>query len=188
MKNLAYHILDIVHNALQAEADLVKVIVDEQDQEQIISISIEDNGKGMDREQMLRATDPYYTSRKTRHVGMGLPLLKQNAEQTGGNFHIDSKPGEGTRVHALFRKNHLDCPSKGDLVGIIHQLIIGNAASDFYISYTRNDQRFDLDTRELKEILEGVPLYQKEISSYIQELIRENLKEIKAMDGFSYTT
>jgi hypothetical protein len=178
MKNIAYHILDIVHNSIQAKADLVKIKLKENTGKNFLALHIEDNGKGMTEEEIACASDPYFTSRKTRNVGLGLPLLKQNAEQCGGEFSIESKVGEGTKVKAVFNTDNIDCPALGDIVGTIHSLITSTQNVDFIYKHIKDDKEFVLDTREIKKILEGVPLYHKEISKYIKEMIRENLEEI----------
>jgi len=188
MKSIAYHILDIAQNAIQAKGTEVQIYIEESDAKGTLQIIITDNGKGMTVKQAEHASDPYFTLRNTRKVGMGLPLLRQNAERTGGNFKIESEFGKGTSVKALFVKDNIDCPSKGDISGTIHQLITSNSAIDFNFCYNKNGNKFELNTKELKEVLDGTPVYQKEISGYIREMIEENLKDIQASDDFSYKT
>ena len=188
MKTIAYHLLDIVQNAIQAQASEIRIQINESDTSGVFCLTISDDGRGMSEDQVQRATDPYYTSRYTRNVGLELPLLKQNAERTGGFFRVDSKLNAGTQVQAVFNKNNIDCPSKGDVGGTIHQLITSNTSLEFFFSYTKNEDTYELDTREVKKVLDGIPLHHKEVSSYIKEMIMENLEEINACDDFSYTT
>jgi hypothetical protein len=188
MKNLAYHILDIVQNSIRANANLIGVYIYENDSREELRISVVDNGKGMTTDQIRRAHDPYYTSRKSRNVGLGLSLFKQNAEQTGGSFEIDSEVGKGTRISAVFKKNHIDCPAKGDLVGTIHQLICGNTHIEFFFQYSKNHEIYELDTRELRKVLDGTTFYEPAISKYISEMIEENLREIGALKSFGLYT
>ncbi len=186
MKNIAYHILDIAQNAIQAEATEIKIHIDELDEKGTLSISIADDGRGMTEEQVRKASDPYFTSRNTRNVGMGLALLKQNTEWTGGSFQVDSEVGMGTIVKAIFIKDNIDCPTKGDISGIIHQLITSNPRLEFFFRYTKNENSFELDTREVKQVLDGMPLNHREISGYLKEMIEENLVDIQAGEDISY--
>jgi hypothetical protein len=178
MKNIAYHILDIVHNSVQARASLISITLSEDTYQKKLKLMIADDGTGMTTEQVESAYDPYFTSRKTRHVGMGLALLKQNAEQCEGSFSISSKIGEGTTVSAVFDTSHIDCPALGDIVGTIHSLITTIPDVDFWYMHEKDDKKFTVDTRDLKTILEGVPLYHKEIKPFLRDLIAENLQEI----------
>ncbi|MGM0529734.1 MAG: ATP-binding protein [Bacteroidota bacterium] len=179
MKTLSYHILDIVQNSINAGADLIEIAISENDQKGLFTIIIEDNGKGMDRETLRKAIDPYFSTRKERNVGLGLSLLKQNTERTGGKFTMDSTPGEGTRVQAEFVKHHIDCPAIGDLAGTIHQIIVSNPGKDFVYRHNKNSVGFEIDSRQIKEVLDHLPLYHPEISQYIDEMIRENLNELR---------
>ena len=188
MKSIAYHILDIAQNAIQARSTEVQICIEEYDANGTLDIFITDNGRGMSKEQAENASDPYFTSRNFRNVGLGLALLRQNAERTGGSFRLDSELGKGTSVRAVFVKDNIDCPSKGDIAGIIHQLITSNSTIDIYFRYNKNGNSFNLDTKEIKEVLDGTPVYHKEISGYIKELICENINDIGAADDFSYKT
>ncbi|MFP4448666.1 MAG: ATP-binding protein [Bacteroidales bacterium] len=189
MKNIAYHILDIVHNSVNAKANLVEIIIKESTGQQMLELTIKDNGRGMTEEEVESASDPYFTKRKTRHVGMGLPLLKQNAEQAGGEFKIDSFPGKGTLVYAVFNTGHIDCPPLGDISGVVHSLMTTLQGVDVFYKHEKDENEFCLDTREVKEITRDTPLYHKEISKYLKEMIVENLWEIGVKQGtIGYTT
>lgn len=185
MKSLAYHMLDIVQNALRAGATLVELDVVEDESRDLFRLQVDDNGRGMDPSTLGRAIDPYYTSRKSRHVGLGLSLLKQNSERTGGGFYIDSKPGEGTTVRADFCRSHIDLPAIGDLPGTIHQLIVGNPGRDFVYRHTFNNRGFVLDTREIKQALEGWPIDHPGLRGDLRELIESYFQELNTGSGTS---
>ena len=185
MKSIAYHLLDIVHNSLRAGARLVEIEMDESTTENRLQMKIKDDGKGMAEEDLRKAVDPYYTSRKSRNVGLGLPLLKQNAEQAGGSFHLGSEPGVGTLVCARFQRDHLDLPPMGDLPGTVHQIIIGNPGRDFVYTHSLDGEHFKVDTREIREILEDWPLDHPKISGYLRELIVEYFNQISSGSGDS---
>ena len=178
MKNIAYHILDIVHNSIKARADLITICLLEETKQNTLTLIIKDNGKGMSDKQCRMACDPYFTSRKTRNVGLGLSFLKQNAEQSGGSFDLQSELGKGTKVEATFKTTNIDCPAMGDIVGAIHSLITTTQNVDFCYIHQKDKKEFKLDTLEIKSVLEGAPLYNKEISKYLKEMIFENLNEI----------
>jgi len=185
MKSIAYHMLDIVHNALRARATLVEITLVEDDREDLLRLQVADNGCGMDGDTLQRVVDPYYTSRKTRHVGMGLSLLKQNCERTGGSFYMTSQPGEGTQVQADFGKSHLDLPAMGDMPGTLHQIIVGNPGRDFIYHHRFNQVGFDLDTREIREALEGWPLDHPRLIGDIRELIGSLFGQMTEQSGGS---
>ncbi|MBS3807725.1 MAG: sensor histidine kinase [Bacteroidales bacterium] len=171
MKSIAYHMLDIVHNALRAKATVVDIALIEDDHSDLLRLQVSDNGSGMDGATLQRAIDPYYTSRKTRHVGLGLSLLKQNCERTDGRMRIHSRPGAGTTVRADFVKSHLDLPAIGDMPGTLYQIIVGNPDRDFIYHHRINTVGFDLDTRHIREALEEWPLDHPRIKGDIRELI-----------------
>jgi hypothetical protein len=185
MKSLAYHMLDIVQNALRAGATLVETDVVEDEQKELFRLQVADNGRGMDRATLQRAMDPYYTSRKSRHVGLGLSLLKQNSERTGGTFCIDSTPGEGTTVRADFVRSHIDLPAIGDLPGTLHQLIVANPGRDFVYRHAFNSKSFVLDTREIKQALEGWPIDHPGLRNDLRELIESYFQELNPGSGTS---
>lgn len=178
MKDIALHIMDIAQNSVSAGATLVKITIVELFQDDVMHLEIIDNGKGMDKETVDRVTDPYYTTRTTRKVGMGIPLLKHNAEQADGKFTISSAPGKGTEVKASFRHSHIDRPPEGDIAGVVSMLAGANPGMDFVCRYVAGKAEFIFDTREVKEILEDVPLSEPAVIRYMKELIEENLNEL----------
>jgi hypothetical protein len=178
MRDISLHILDIVQNSISAQAKLIEVAITESVKENIYQVTINDNGKGIEADKLPYVTDAFHTSRTTRKVGLGLPLFKQNAELTGGSFHIESQVGAGTKVVATFIYNSIDRIPPGDLVGTYLITINSNPEIDFVFSHITDNGNFSLDTREVKAILEGMPITSPEIRKYLKEMIEENLKEI----------
>lgn len=180
MKDLSLHILDIVQNSIRAKAKLIGIEICEIPEKDQLAITITDDGTGMDREQVQLAIDPFYTSRTTRKVGLGLSLFKQNAEMTGGSFTIESKSGKGTRVTATFGLKHLDRPIIGDLVGTLLLLITdAQSKSDYVFKHQTRTGTFELDTREIRQTLENVPINHPDVRSFLKEMIQENLEQIQ---------
>lgn len=177
MKELSLNILDIAENSVKAKASLTEISIQE-DKERLI-ISITDDGCGMTEETLKTVTDPFYTTRTTRKVGMGLPLLKLQSEQTGGSLVIESRhisdypDNHGTTVCATFNKNHIDCTPLGDVVASITTLIQGHPDTDFLFTHSYQGGQAVLDTRELRTVLEGVPLNTYEVIKWIEEYLKE---------------
>lgn len=172
MRELSLNILDIVENSVKAEAKIVYIDVIAKDN--VLTISIKDDGKGMSEEFLRRVTDPYTTTRTTRKVGMGLPFLKMEAEMAGGTFDIRSKLGEGTTVTTTFAIDHIDRPPLGDLGETMSILISNGDEVDYVLHFVFNETDFVFDTRELKEQLDGVPMDEPEVLLFIKNYIREN--------------
>jgi len=155
MQDLSLHILDIVENATQAGATLVEIDILEDMDKDLLRISIQDNGRGMDAEMLKGATDPFVTTRTTRRVGMGLPLLKQAARETGGDLRITSELGKGTRVVATFQKSHIDRRPLGDMGATLTALIMGNPDRDFVYRSNLREEEVEVDTRSIRKELDG---------------------------------
>ena len=179
MKDIALHILDIALNSVSAGATRVSIEIVENRNEDKLTLRIADNGKGMNDEMIQKVTDPYFTTRTTRRVGMGIPLLKHSAEQAGGSFGISSVLGQGTSLIATFVHSHMDRPPTGDIAGVISMLAGANPSMDFVYHHVRDDSRYNFDTREIKEALEDIPLNEPAVIRYMKEMIEENTKEIK---------
>lgn len=180
MKTISDHILDISQNSVKASANLIEIIVREVWNDDLYLLEIRDDGCGMTPETAARAQEPFFTSRNTRKVGLGLPLLKQNAEQTGGSMEIRSELGKGTTVMAQFGYSHIDRPALGDMAWVFLLLAIGHPGTGFRYDHFTPEGAFSISTAELLEILGEVPLKTPEIMAGIRELILTNLMEIKA--------
>ena len=181
MKEISLNILDIAENSVKAGASLTEITVTENDEQ--LTLTVRDNGCGMTAQTLKFVTDPFYTTRTTRKVGMGLPLLKMEAEQTEGTFEITSKSeseypeDHGTEVTAVFNKKHIDYTPLGDVVSSIVTLIQGHPDTDFLFMHTYGDKSVTLDTRELRAVLEDVPLNSYEVLDFINNFLREEEKK-----------
>ncbi len=177
MKELSLNILDIAMNSVKAGADTVSIELIENDE--TLSIRITDNGCGMKEDFLKTVTDPFSTTRTTRNVGLGIPLFKLAAEQTGGEFSIVSKheslfPDEhGTSTYALFYKNHLDFTPLGDVVSTVTVLIQGSPGIRWIYLHKKKNGDVSLDTDELKAVLGDVPLDNIEVLNWIKEYLNE---------------
>lgn len=179
MKDLSLHILDIVQNSIRAKSTLIGIEITECSDDNQLVIEISDDGCGMSPEQLNLAIDPFYTSRTTRKVGLGLSLFKQNAEMTGGSFCIVSELGKGTKVTAVFVLNHIDRPIMGDLVGTLLILICSTVEIDHVFKYKTPEGEFELDTREVRQTLENVSISHPDVRSFLKEMLQENLDQIQ---------
>ncbi len=172
------HILDIIGNSVRAGASLVEVSIEEKSAEDQLILVVKDDGCGMDEETVKNALDPFFTSRKTRKVGLGIPLLQQNAEMSEGNLKIISELDKGTTITATFVRSHIDRPPLGDLSGTISLMVSGNPTVEFLYIHQLNDEEFKFDSREVKDALDGVPITEPGVINFLKQMIGENLTEI----------
>lgn len=179
MRELALHILDIAENSISAGADQIKISVNENNQADVLTITIEDNGKGIDTETLHRITDPFITSRTTRQVGLGIPFFKAAAEACDGTFNIESEQGIGTTVKAVFKHSHIDRMPIGDLSSTLQTLIIGTPEVNWVFDYTVDQNRFDFDDQPIKETLDGVSLSEPAVMKFIREMIDEGIQDVR---------
>lgn len=157
MEDLSLHILDIAENALRADAKRIEIVVSRDTGRDLLTVEIRDDGGGMDRETLARVRDPFFTT-KMKKTGLGLPLIAQAAEQAGGVLDIESTPRSGTRVTATFQWSHVDRPALGDMAGTVLALIAGHPGVDLVYEERRDAESRRLDTVEIKQDLEGVPI------------------------------
>jgi K+-sensing histidine kinase KdpD len=178
MLELALHVLDIAENSSRADADLIEITIVEDLEKDVFSLEIRDNGHGMDEQTMEKALDPFYTTKKVRRIGLGLPMLKQAAYTAEGGFSLKSEVGKGTVVYAGFKHSHIDRQPLGDIAGVITMLILGNPDIDIVYTHRKNGNDYVLDTRELREGLGDVPLNNMEVLNLIRDNIREGIEEL----------
>ncbi len=180
MLELSMHILDLVQNSLAAQATRVEIRVREDLKQDILSVEVRDNGRGMPGEMTRTVTDPFFTSRTTREIGLGLPLLKEAAERCGGHLEVESREGEGTKVLAIFQLDHLDRAPLGDIGETLALLITGNPEADFFYHHEVDGEVYRLDTREMREILGPVKLDDPSVFGFVRQDVQKGLKAIGA--------
>ena len=178
MRELALHILDIAENSITAGADQIKILVEEDLRKDLLRIQIKDNGKGMDAETLVKITDPFVTSRTSRKVGLGIPFFKAAAEACEGTFNIQSNPGQGTMVEAVFTHSHIDRMPLGDLTGTLMTLIIGSPEVHWVFEYRLDQEHFLFDDGPIKETLMGLPLSEPAVMKYIRQELETGIQTI----------
>ena len=163
MKELSLHILDLAENSIRAEASLIKILINENFDKDMLTIIIDDDGKGMDKELLESVQDPFTTTRTTRKIGLGVPLMKVAAKRCEGDLKIISEPNRGTKVEVNFKHSHIDRAPLGKIHETIMTLI--NYGKDIELLYEHqiNDEKFKFDTREIKKILDGVDINSPDI-------------------------
>ena len=177
MKELSLNILDVAENSVKARASRIQISL--QETQETLTLIIADNGCGMKPDILAGVIDPFYTTRTTRKVGLGVPLLKMAAEQTGGEMRIESyhesdyPDRHGTVVTAVFYKNHIDFTPLGDVISTVTTLIQGHPDTDFLFTHLIDDKEIRLDTRELRAVLEGVPLNTYDVLEWIRGYLEE---------------
>ncbi len=182
MKELSLNILDIAENSVKAGATLTEISIEENDNR--LTLTFTDDGCGMTAETVESVTNPFYTTRTTRKVGMGIPLLKMAAEMTGGGLEIISRHKEeypdshGTVVTARFFTDHIDFTPLGDVTESIVTLIQGHPDTDFLFTHRKNGKEVLLDTRQLREILGDIPLNTYDVICWVREYMSEQYSEI----------
>ena len=178
MTELSLNVLDIVQNSIQAGSSFIQVTITANTTSDYLTIRIEDNGCGLTKEQLHSIADPFYTTRTTRRIGLGIPFFRQAAFRCGGDFIITSKVGHGTTVIASFGLSHIDRMPLGDINATMHTLITFHPELDFLYTYIIDDRHFSLDTREFRKILGDVAFSAPEVSTYIREYLLEGKQDV----------
>lgn len=172
MEDLSLHILDIVENSITAGANRVELRILEDLGKDIFSIEIKDNGKGIRKDTLEKVTDPFYTTRKTRNVGLGLSLLAQSAKEADGNISIKSEEGIGTTIYVCFKHSHIDRKPFGNIADTLIVLISGNPDIDFFYEHRGANEKYSLDTEEIKTQLEGILINTPDVIEVIRKDIQ----------------
>ncbi len=179
MLELAAHILDIAENSVRAGAELIEININEDTIDDLLSIEIIDDGQGMKQEEIKKALDPFYTTKTVRRIGLGLPLLADATQRSGGHFNLESQEGKGTTVQAYFGHSHIDRQPLGDIINTLIILIAGNPDVDFVYKHKYNSQQFKMDTRNIRKEIDDIPINHPEILKYIREVLEEGFNDIK---------
>jgi hypothetical protein len=179
VRELSLHLLDIAENSAAAQAKNITITVVENSSDDRLEMSIEDDGKGMDEEMVKRVVDPFVTSRTTRKVGLGLPLLKENAEACNGHLEIQSTLGKGTSVFVDFQRSNIDRMPLGDLASTWLSLLVGFSAIHWTFRYQFDQQEFVFDDQLVKETLDGISLSEPSVLAYLREQLELGVEQVK---------
>lgn len=179
MRELSLNILDVAQNSISAGAELIEITLEENSKENSLTIEIKDDGCGMSEETLKQVKDPFYTTRTTRKVGMGIPLFKMAAEMTGGSLEIKSKLGKGTTITAVFKTSSVDFTPLGDMDSTIISLVTMNTKIDFLYTIKVDDKEFVLSTKQLKGILGDVSLNEPDVVMWLKDYLKEQTQNIR---------
>ncbi len=178
MRDLSLHILDLMQNSIRAQAKVVSLSVVLMDDKKL-SVIIEDDGTGMSEELLARVLSPFATTRTTRKVGLGIPMMAENCRLTGGDLSIESTLGKGTKLTATLDTSSIDCLPLGDLPGTLTTLVTMNPDKPEFTLHCKSPKgEMQFDTREVREALQGVSLNEPEVAAWIQESLREEIEPI----------
>jgi hypothetical protein len=183
VRELSQHILDLAENGLQAGARHLEVAIDEDLAQNRLTLRVADDGQGMDAAMLQRVTDPFFTTRTTRRVGLGLPLLKAAAERCNGGLTITSQPGVGTTVVATFQHDHLDRAPLGDVQGSLLGILLYDACCDLYYRHRRGEQVFEFDTAAMRGELGEVSLTHPQVRAWLEEFLAEGFASLRGADA-----
>jgi hypothetical protein len=184
-RDLSQHILDIAENGVKAGATVLHLTIEEDFTADTLHIVVQDNGSGMDAATLAKVEDPWFTTRTTRKVGLGIPFFKQAAEMCNGSFAITSEPGVGTTTEATFQHSHIDRPPLGDLAGTLLCMIVGFSGVDVVYRHrvdAREDtgREFTLDTREIRAVLgDDVPFSDPDVLAFLNKSLHEGWSSLQ---------
>lgn len=172
MRELSLHILDALENSLEAGATAVELIIEEDLATDWLTITIQDDGRGMSEDQLARIFDPFFTTRDTRHVGLGIPLFKAATERCNGDLTIESQMGEGTTLRATFQHSHIDRAPLGDITGTLMAIILSGSCDLHYV-HKVDGREFVFSTKEIRSELDNIPLTHPAVRNWLQDFIIE---------------
>jgi len=172
MEELSLHILDIAENSIRAGAKNIEIRIEESLKKDRLKIMIRDDGAGMDETMQQRILDPFFTTKESKRVGLGLPLLAAAARRAGGEIEVKSARGCGTEVVATFQHSHVDRQPLGDLSETMQMLIVGNPDVDFVFGHRGPQGTCHLETRSIKKALGKAPISSGEGIRMIREILK----------------
>lgn len=179
MNELSLHILDICQNSIRADANLIKIIIEEDIKNDCYKIIIGDNGHGMNEKTLSEVSDPFFTTRTTRKVGLGVSLFKMAAEMCEGNFSVDSIVNKGTIITAIFKHSHIDRAPLGDISETIMILMLNEKDIDIYYEHIYNNQKYIFDTKEIRKVLGDIPFTEYSVILWIKDNIVNGIKDLQ---------
>jgi anti-sigma regulatory factor (Ser/Thr protein kinase) len=175
VEDISLHVLDIAENSLRAGAKKIEIIMTRD--AGMLTIEVNDDGRGMDAATLAKVRDPFFTT-KSKKTGLGIPLLSQAAEQAGGTMTVESASGKGTKVVAVFQWNHVDRPPVGSMAATLLTLVAGHPDRQFIYEEREGNRSFRFDTWEIKADLEGVPITEPAVLGAIRDMLKENIRII----------
>jgi anti-sigma regulatory factor (Ser/Thr protein kinase) len=179
LREISLHLLDIAENSVAAGAHTIQITIEEDLHNDRLKASIQDNGRGMDEQLLARVTDPFVTSRTTRKVGLGIPLLKAAAEACDGALRISSIPGQGTCLEVEFQRSHIDRMPLGDVAGTFLTMLIAYPQVHWIFRYRADQAEFTFDDEPIKRELEGIALTEPSILGFIRQLLQEGVASVQ---------
>jgi hypothetical protein len=182
VKELSLHILDVAENGINAGAERVGITVEEARKDNRLRIIITDNGRGIPADILHNVTNPFYTTRTTRSVGLGLSLLEAAARQCNGSMRVESIEGRGSKIIAEFDYDHIDRAPLGDMTGTLISLIIGYPDVDFEYLHTADSRRFEMKTVDIKKMFDDRPLSDSDVFRKLRSVLHDGLNRLKTSE------
>jgi anti-sigma regulatory factor (Ser/Thr protein kinase) len=178
MRELSLHILDALENSLEAGATVVGLIIEEDLATDWLTITMQDDGRGMSEDQLARIFDPFFTTRETRHVGLGIPLFKAATERCNGDLTIESRPGQGTTLQATFQHSHIDRAPLGDITGTLMAVILSGSCDLRYV-HKVDGHEFAFSTKDIRSELGDIPLTHPAVRNWLRDFIIEGEESLQ---------
>ena len=175
MNELSLYILDICENSIHADSKNLYLTIEESIKDNLLIITIEDDGRGMSKEVLEKVANPFYTTRTTRKVGLGIPLFKELCELCEGSFEISSTVGVGTKDVAKFKLDSIDLPPLGNIEDTLYCLACNDKNVELTFKYIKGDKEFAFSTLEIKEVLDGIPFSEPSIMQWFKDMVIEGI-------------
>jgi hypothetical protein len=175
VRELSLHFLDIAENSIAVGSKNIVISIEENSVSDLLKINVKDDGRGMDEATIKKVVDPFVTSRTTRKVGLGIPLLKEAAEACNGSLMITSKLGVGTDLEVRFQRSHIDRMPLGDVTSTFLNLLVANPAIHWLFIYRKDNLEFIFDDKEIKETLEDIPMTDPGVLQVIREIFETGI-------------
>lgn len=178
MRELSLHILDALENSLEAGATVVELIIEEDLTADWLAVTIQDDGRGMSEDQLARISDPFFTTRETRHVGLGIPLFKAATERCNGELTIESQLGKGATLRATFQHSHIDRAPLGDITGTLMAVILSGSC-DLCYAHKVDGREFAFSTKDIRSELDNIPLTHPAVRHWLRDFIVEGEESLQ---------